>query len=244
MKGAFTGAIQNKPGLFESADGGTLFLDEIGELPHGLQVKLLRVIQERTVRRVGGNEDQTVDVRIVAATNRDLHAEVGAGRFREDLYYRLNVIQIGLPPLRDRMEDVPLLVQHFVEKYSRELDKRVDEISDDAMACILDHSFPGNVRELENTIERAVALCRGPVVQPEVLPATVASPGDARGASRLPASGADLDAMLAGFESELLLEALERSGGVKKRAAALLGVSFRSFRYRLEKLGIDGPVGD
>jgi two-component system response regulator PilR (NtrC family) len=241
VKGAFTGAVSDKQGLFDVADGGTLFLDEIGELPHSLQVKLLRVLQEKTVRPVGGNQDASVDVRIIAATNRDLHAEAMEGRFREDLYYRLNVIQIPLPPLRARREDIPLLLQHFVAKYARELDKDVDGIDEAAMAKILAHDFPGNVRELENTMERSVALTRTATIGVEVLPGSVLEPVVRSSESRLPADGADLDALLADYERGLICEALERSGGVKKRAAALLGVSFRSFRYRLDKLGLEGP---
>jgi two-component system response regulator PilR (NtrC family) len=247
VRGAFTGAVSNKPGLVETADAGTLFLDEIGELPPSLQVKLLRLIQEKTIRRVGGNNDQRADVRIVAATNRDLEAEAQAGRFREDLYYRLNVIQIALPPLRERMEDVPILVQHFLAKYRRELGKEVREVAPAAMEKILAHAFPGNVRELENLIERAVALSRGPTLGVDVLPASVLE----RNASRRPAPPSapgqtgNLDEILASYERGLLSDALQRAGGVKKRAARLLGISFRSFRYRLEKLGLDdGPRDD
>ena len=245
VRGAFTGAVSNKPGLVETADGGTLFLDEIGELPASLQVKLLRLIQDKTLRRVGGNHDQRVDVRIVAATNRDLRAEVQGGRFREDLYYRLNVIQIALPPLRERMEDVPLLVQHFLEKYRRELGKSVTGVSPAAMEKILAHRFPGNVRELENLIERAVALARGPTLGVEVLPASVLEPGGpSQPQPRTATPGGNLDEVLASYERGLLADALARAGGVKKRAARLLGISFRSFRYRLEKLGLDGAGND
>jgi two-component system response regulator PilR (NtrC family) len=240
VRGAFTGAVANKPGLVETADGGTLFLDEIGELPQSLQVKLLRLIQEKTLRRVGGNHDQRVDVRIVAATNRDLAAEAQAGRFREDLYYRLNVIQIPLPALRERMEDVPVLVQHFLDKYRRELGKNVTSLSPAAMEKILTHPFPGNVRELENLIERAVALARGPMLDVDVLPASVLERTPAAKAAPAPPAGANLDEILASYERGLLTDALQRAGGVKKRAAKLLGISFRSFRYRLEKLGLDG----
>jgi two-component system response regulator PilR (NtrC family) len=239
VKGAFTGAVADKDGLFEVADGGTLFLDEIGELPHGLQVKLLRVLQEKTVRRVGGNRDEAVDVRIIAATNRDLHVEAMEGRFREDLYYRLNVIQIPLPPLRVRREDIPLLVQHFVEKYATDLDKSIAGISDEAMEKILQHDFPGNVRELENTIERAVALTRSETIPADVLPAAILRPEPRGSVSLLPAEGAQLDEILADYERGLIREALSRTAGVKKRAAKLLGVTFRSFRYRLDKLGIE-----
>jgi two-component system response regulator PilR (NtrC family) len=199
------------------------------------------VIQEKTVRPVGGNKDASVDVRIIAATNRDLHAEAMEGRFREDLYYRLNVIQIPLPPLRARREDIPLLLQHFVAKYARELDKEVDGIDEAAMTKILAHDFPGNVRELENTMERSVALTRGPTIGVEVLPGSVLEPTARASDRQLPAGGGDLDALLAEYERGLISEALERSGGVKKRAAALLGVSFRSFRYRLDKLGLEEP---
>ena len=241
VKGSFTGAVANKPGLFEIAHGGTLFLDEVGELPPTLQVKLLRAIQEKQIRRVGGNADNAVDVRIVTATNRDLHAESQAGRFREDLYYRLNVIQILLPPLRERMEDVPLLAQHFLEKFAREQGRPACRISDAALARILAYEFPGNVRELENTIERAVALCRGDVIEPELLPASLLAPRAlAQAAPQLPAGGESLDDLMNAFERDLLLAALQKSAGVKKRAAQLLGITFRSFRYRLEKLGLDG----
>jgi len=243
VKGAFTGAVQNKEGLFETADSGTLFLDEVGELPASLQVKLLRAIQEKAIRRVGGTSDRRIDVRILAATNRRLEDEVGAGRFREDLYYRLNVIQIALPPLRERPEDVPLLVQHFVEKYARELGKEIGGASEEAMRRLLDHSYPGNVRELENVIERAVALSRGDTIEVDALPPSLLHP-PTEGAARnsvLPAEGANLDNLVNDYERSLLLEALGRAGGVKKRAAKLLGVSFRSFRYRLQKLGLDEP---
>jgi two-component system response regulator PilR (NtrC family) len=241
VKGAFTGAVQSKAGLFETAHRGTLFLDEIGELPTPLQVKLLRVLQDKSVRRVGGTSNHLVDVRIVAATNRRLEDEVAAGRFREDLYYRLNVIQIELPPLRDRSEDIPLLIRHFVEKYGKELGKDVTAVSEAAMKRILAYDFPGNVRELENTVERAVALSQSETIQPESLPPTVLEGRERLQVSQLPLEGTNLDGLVAEFEQRLLREALQESGGVKKRAAQLLGISFRSFRYRLEKLGLDDP---
>jgi two-component system response regulator PilR (NtrC family) len=241
VKGAFTGAVGNKAGLFELADGGTLFLDEVGELTPPLQVKLLRAIQERTIRRVGGTSDRKVDVRILAATNRRLEDEVAATRFREDLYYRLNVIQLQLPALRERMEDLPLLVHHFVEKYARELGKSVRGLSEEAMQRLRAHPYPGNVRELENVIERAVALSRGDWLEAEALPPSLLERGDERAAVQLPTGGVQLDHLVADYERGLLLEALRRAGGVKKRAAQLLGISFRSFRYRLEKLGLDDP---
>ncbi|HBZ69748.1 MAG TPA: Fis family transcriptional regulator [Deltaproteobacteria bacterium] len=243
VKGAFTGAVQNKEGLFETADTGTLFLDEVGELPPSVQVKLLRAIQEKAIRRVGGTSDRKIDVRILAATNRRLEDEVAAGRFREDLYYRLNVIQIALPPLRERPEDVPLLVQHFVDKYAGELGKEIGGASEEAMGRLLEHSYPGNVRELENVIERAVALSRGGTIEVDALPPNLLQPAvdGAVRSSVLPPDGANLDNLVNDYERGLLLEALERVGGVKKRAAKLLGVSFRSFRYRLQKLGLDEP---
>ena len=239
VKGAFTGAVQNKAGLFEVAEAGTVFLDEIGELSLPLQVKLLRVIQERVFRRVGGTSDIKFNARIVAATNRQLEGEVSAGRFREDLYYRLNVIEIQVPPLRTRKDDIPLLVRHFVEKYTAELEKPVEGVSDEAMARLVEYDFPGNVRELENVIERAVALCRGDTIDVEVLPPTVLEPQSPSRDLRIPAEGVDLDELVSEYEKSLLLEALRQTGGVKKKAAQRLGISFRSFRYRLEKLRLD-----
>ena len=240
VKGAFTGAVQTKDSLFEMAEGGTLFLDEVGELPPSLQVKLLRAIQDKVVRRVGDTRDRKVDVRIVAATNRRLEDEVAEGRFREDLYYRLNVIQLVIPPLRERMDDVPLLIRHFVEKYARDSEKEIRGVSEEAARILARYPFPGNVRELENVIERAVALCSGDVIGVDALPPTVLDPPERRSPRRLPLEGTNLDALVSEFEKSLLLEALEHSGGVKKKAAQLLGISFRSFRYRLEKLGLDG----
>jgi len=239
VKGAFTGAIQSKAGLFAVADKGTLFLDEVGELPPSLQVKLLRVIQEKTFRPVGGTSDLQVDVRIVAATNRRLEEEVKAGRFREDLYYRLNVIEIRLPPLRDRQDDIARLIDHFVGKCSRELGKNVVACSDEVVSKLMTYSFPGNVRELENIVERAVALARGDTIELEGLPPTLLDPRPAAQSARIPPAGVNLDEVMEGYERSLMLEALSREGGVKKRAAQLLGISFRSFRYRCEKLGLD-----
>jgi two-component system response regulator PilR (NtrC family) len=239
VRGAFTGALQNKEGLFELADGGTLFLDEVGDLPLALQVKVLRAIQEKSFRRVGGTHDQQVDVRIVTATNRRLEEEVARGRFREDLYYRLNVIEIPLPPLRERRDDVALLADHFVEKYARELGKDVKGLSDEAMARLLAYRFPGNVREMENAIERAVALTRGPVIQVDALPRSLLEREEPEPAPRIPREGVNLDKLVEDYERNLILEALRPAGGVKKKAARLLGISFRSFRYRLEKLGIE-----
>jgi len=241
VKGSFTGAIANKMGLFEVADGGTILLDEIGELPLSLQVKVLRAIQDRTFTRVGGTSEVRVDVRILCATNRVLDEEVRAGRFREDLFYRLNVIEVELPPLRRRTEDIPELVRHFVARYAAELGKEVLDVSPDAMALLERYSYPGNVRELENLIERAVTLASGPCITPECFPETLHRPPETASHGSLPNGGADLTELLAEYEETLLREALRQAGGVKKRAASLLRISFRSLRYRLEKLGLDLP---
>lgn len=237
-KGAFTGAVQQKSGLFEVADGGTLFLDEIAELPPLMQVKLLRVLQEHEFRRVGGTRDLKVDVRLVAATNKDLGQAVATGSFREDLYYRLNVIQLALPPLRDRREDIPLLVKHFLEKLTGHTKTRVP---DSVMRKILDYNWPGNIRELENTVERCVVLGRGEELCESSLPQHICGGGgsNADAPISLPEEGLDLDAHLGGIEKEILLQALDRTGGVRKRAAELLGITFRSIRYRLAKYGIE-----
>jgi two-component system response regulator PilR (NtrC family) len=239
VKGAFTGAVQNKEGLFEAAAGGSLFLDEIGELSGALQVKLLRALQEKTIRRVGDIVDRKTDVRIVSATNRRLEEEVAAGRFREDLYYRLNVIQLTLPPLRERSEDIPLLAQHFIQKFSEELGKEVDGMENAALDLLCAYSFPGNVRELENLMERAVALARGTTIDCELLPPTVTEARNEGSRPRITAEGVKLEELVDDYERSLLAEALSLSGGVKKKAARLLGISFRSFRYRLEKLELE-----
>jgi two-component system response regulator PilR (NtrC family) len=244
MKGSFTGAVSNKEGLFETAAGGTLFLDEVGELTPALQVKLLRAIQEKTIRRVGGTSDRRVDVRIISATNRRLEDEVAAGRFREDLYYRLNVIQIALPPLRDRPDDVPLLVQRFVERYAADLGKQPLAVEPEAMDVLMAYPYPGNVRELENVIERAVALSRDDSIGLAVMPPTLLRPVESPAMTAIPDDGVDLDALLADYERSLISEALRMCGGVKKHAAKLLGLSFRSLRYRLDKLGMDSPPSE
>ncbi len=245
VKGSFTGAIANKMGLFEVADGGTLFLDEIGEMPVSLQVKVLRAIQERCFKRVGGTTDVRVDVRIVAATNRDLDDEVRGGRFREDLYYRLNVIEVRLPPLRERQGDITPLAQQFAQRFAAELGKDVRELDGAVLNALERYAFPGNVRELENLIERAVTLARGPRITQECLPASVfKTPPVAVAESAFPDEGVDLPALLHAYEERLIGQALERAHGVKKRAAGLLGVSFRSLRYRLEKLGLDAGDGE
>jgi two-component system response regulator PilR (NtrC family) len=244
-KGAFTGAAVRHTGLFREADGGTLMLDEVGELPLSLQVKLLRVLQERTVRPVGSAQEVGVDVRVVAATNRDVEADIATGRFRQDLYYRLNVIRIELPPLRERREDIPVLVERFVRRFAEEMCKEVVGLTPDALKALLGYGFPGNVRELENIVERAVALAGSRSIGLGDLPPEVSGTVGAPGPSllELPELGCDLDAVIGEVERRLLIEALERTCGVRKAAAKLLGISFRSIRYRLEKHGLDaGPV--
>ncbi len=246
-RGAFTGAVTSKPGLFQTAEGGTVLLDEIAEMPINTQVKLLRALQERTFKNLGGVEDIHVNVRVIAATNRDLAEEVRCGRFREDLYYRLNVIQIHLPPLRERMEDLPLLADHFLSKFIAEYQKPLTGIHADAMRVLMSHDYPGNVRELANILERAVALEPGDEIRLSSLPPNLVSSGDtasSRMTFEFPEEGIDLDAALAALERQFLLQALERSGGVKKRAAELLRISFRSMRYRLDKHGIEAGDDD
>ncbi|BDG04276.1 sigma-54-dependent transcriptional regulator [Anaeromyxobacter oryzae] len=241
-RGAFTGATETRAGLFEVAGSGTLFLDEVGELPPPVQVKLLRALQERRIRRVGGSRDLPVAARIVAATNRELGAEVQAGRFREDLFYRLNVIQIRMPPLRDRREDVPLFLEHFLGRFAAEQGRPHPRLSPEAERALLGHAWPGNVRELANVVERAVTLTTGDVIDLSALPPNLrgrpaAAPAEA---SALPEVGLDLQGHLDAIERALLEQALERTGGVKTEAARLLSLTFRSLRYRLAKYGIGG----
>jgi two-component system response regulator PilR (NtrC family) len=237
-KGSFTGAYADKVGMFEEANGGTLFLDEIGELSLALQVKLLRALQERKVKPVGATEEFEVDVRVVAATNRDLEAEVARGAFRPDLYYRLNVIEVRIPPLRQRREDIPLLAEHFLKRFSAE-HGRVGKLTSEALRKLEGYDFPGNVRELENLIERAVALSSSAVIGAGDVPDMRARGPVVETPASLPPEGVDLDRLVSDFERAWVVRALEQTGGVRKRAATLLGISFRSLRYRLEKLGID-----
>jgi DNA-binding NtrC family response regulator len=229
-KGAFTGADKRRIGRFEQAHGGTLFLDEVGEIPAATQVKLLRVLQERTFERVGGNEPVSVDVRLVAATNRDLAADVQDGRFREDLYYRLNVVHIDMPPLRVRDTDVLLLANHFLRRFTAENKRRIEGFSDRARAKIVAHRWPGNVREIENAIERAVVLCDGPLVDEEHLPIDVAPV--AKGAVRIPG------ATMAEIERYAILSTLEATNGSTTRAAEMLDISIRTIQYRLHEYGL------
>jgi two-component system response regulator PilR (NtrC family) len=241
MKGAFTDAHQNKKGLFEAAHRGTLFLDEVAETSIAMQVKLLRALQERRVRRVGSTEEIEVDVRVVAATNRVLEDLVQERRFREDLFYRLSVIPIRMPPLRNRMEDVPLLAESFLSRFSREMGKHVEAISPVAMDLLLRHTWPGNVRELENVIERAVALETTNTILPERLPDSVrvGRPGAAPVAL---AEGFSLDGHLASIERDLVQSALLQAGADRGRAAGLLGVTPRSLRYLIRKHSLDAAA--
>ena len=240
-KGAFTGAIEDKEGLFVVADGGTLFLDEIGEMPLALQVKLLRVLDNSVVAPVGGITSIKVDVRIISATNRDLAKRANEGQFREDLYYRLNVIPITVPALRERADDIPLLARHFVRSHCAKLNHGELHITAEAEQALRTYTWPGNVRELENTIERAVALCRGTEIAGSDLPPNVANfvgkPDD--GVSDLPSGGVDLETLISDIEVNLIQQALDRSKHSQKRAATLLGLTPRSFRYRLQKYGLD-----
>jgi two-component system response regulator PilR (NtrC family) len=235
MKGAFTGAVSNKQGLFEAADGGTIFLDEISTTTPALQIKLLRVLQEREFMRVGGTSAIKVDVHIIAASNKDLHAEVLKGTFREDLYYRLNVFPIHLPPLRERKDDIPMLVDYFLRKLFT--GKEPKKIAPEAMSALMASRWPGNVRELENAVERLAILCSGDTIRREHISETVgyAQPCQELVALNIPDEGLDLESMLENAEKNLLRKALEKSGGVKTEAARLLKLSFRSFRHRLQK---------
>jgi two-component system, NtrC family, response regulator PilR len=244
-KGAFTGATQDKPGLLEAAHEGTIFLDEVAELSIPLQVKLLRAVQERVFRAVGGTRDISVDIRIISATNKRLEDEVIAGRFREDLFYRLNVIELKVPPLRERKGDLKILAQHFLEKFSREMGKEVSKLSSYAIDLLKKYDFPGNVRELENLIERSVALSSTNILLPDSLAMSIHKRRWIEGVENKRydvdevAKGVALDNILAEIERAYLKKALEVSRGNKNKAADLLGITFRSFRYRLDKLDIE-----
>ncbi|HKL25181.1 MAG TPA: sigma-54 dependent transcriptional regulator, partial [Desulfuromonadales bacterium] len=242
-KGAFTGAAKQKAGLFESAEGGTIFLDEIGELPAMMQVKLLRVLQENEYRRVGGTKSLQTDVRVLAATNRNLEEAVAEGSFREDLYYRFNVIRIDLPALRQRREDIPAMIDFFWERFTGQLEVKVDE---SAMRRLIDYHWPGNVRELENVIERATVLGADHGITLDSLPPNLVTgvQGGVMPLTEVPDSGMDLDAYLGEIEKEILLKALAKTDGVRKNAAALLGITFRSIRYRLAKFDMGEEDGE
>jgi two-component system, NtrC family, response regulator PilR len=242
QKGSFTGAVSNKAGLVEAAHTGSLFLDEIGEIPQSIQVKLLRFLQEREFRRVGGTDDKKIDVRVIAATNKKLEEEMEAGNFREDLYYRLNVIRIRLPPLREREEDIPLLVDHFLKKFSKEQGKEIEKVSSLAMRVLCNYSYPGNVRELENIIERCVTLEQSDQLTAENLPQKLfesAGPVCIGGELDIPPDGIDINRTMEDMEKKLISRALDISSGNRSRAAKLLGISFRSLRYRMLKLGME-----
>ena len=251
VRGAFTGAVTDHTGLFKQADQGTIFLDEVGELPLHLQVKLLRVLQEKTFTPVGGSKPVKVDVRVISATNRDLRRELEEGRFREDLYYRLNVVNMVLPPLRSRKEDIPSLAHYFLRKFAASLNKNVDEISSGALMQLMNHRYPGNVRELENIIEHAVAVTAKNIITEEDLPPQIKGvpiDDDSRVFEETAPGGADvffdkglsLDVELETHEKCILLGALKRANGVQKKAAVILGINYRSLRHRLEKYDLLG----
>ena len=240
VRGAFTGADSHKKGLLEVAEKGTVFLDEIGEMSPVMQVKLLRVLQERRFRRVGGLEEMQADIRVIAATNQDLARAVADGRFREDLYYRINVIPIVLPRLRDRREDIPLLAEHFLAKFAAQMGKPVAGISHGALELLVRYDWPGNIRELENVIERAVALETTPTILPDALPRAVREAVPALAASDAPLAGPgfDLEEHVKQIERGYISRALRETGGVQVKAAELLGMSFRSFRYYVKKYNL------
>ena len=242
VRGAFTGADKDKKGLIEAADGGTVFLDEIGEMPPSMQVKLLRVLQERKYRRVGGTDEASSNIRVIAATNRDLPKQVGDGKFREDLFYRLNVIPVRMPALRERVEDIPIIAEYFLSKYGREMNKTVDGFAPEAMTALCAYPWPGNVRELENVVERSVALQSNYRIEFSTLPQHLRDgrpatprPGDPVGDT---GAGFNLERHLQDIERSHLERALDRAGGVQTRAADVLGLSFRQFRYLMKKHAI------
>jgi len=245
-RGAFTGAVSSRLGIFREAEGGSVLLDEIGELPLSLQVKMLRVLQERKVRSVGAANEVPIDVRVLAATNRNVEDDVQAGRFRQDLYYRLNVIRVELPPLRHRREDIRPLAEHFLLRCTAEQGKDICGLSADAVRALEAYAFPGNVRELENVIERAVALATGPSIGLGDLPRELsgAASGPMPALVGLPEEGCNLEEVLGEIERRLLLQALDRTGGGRTQAAKLLGLTLRSLRYRVQKLGLGDALDD
>jgi DNA-binding NtrC family response regulator len=246
-RGAFTGAVQSKPGRFELADGGTLFLDEIGEIPIEMQVKLLRAVQESEFERVGGVKTTRVQVRLIAATSRDLTREIAAGRFREDLFYRLNVVPIHLPPLRQRREDIPLLVEHFRQKYNARLRKNVEKIEDEALACLLAYPWPGNIRELENVLERTILFSEGPRIRTDDLPASLRKPADAPAAAESQPTAPSgppgplkeiVKGQVQALERDLIVRGLEVTGGNVTRTAKLLKISRKSLQMKMKEFGL------
>jgi len=234
-RGSFTGADRQKRGLFETAEGGTVFLDEVGEMMPALQAKLLRFLEEKTFKRVGGSVDIRVDVRVIAATNRKLEEEVRQGKFREDLYYRLNVVPIALPPLRERAKDIPLLLKYYVDAFNKEFKKRVEGIAPEAMARLQAYGWPGNIRELRNAVERAMLLGEGKMLSIDDFPITSNGPARLTERIALPANGVELDQL----ERSLLMQALERSGWNQTRAAGLLGLNRDQIRYRIDKFKLE-----
>ncbi len=240
MKGSFTGAVSNKKGLFEVANKGTIFLDEVGDTSTAMQVKLLRVLQERTIRRVGGTEEIPVDVRVIAATNRDLTAMVAENQFREDLYYRIRVIPIHIPPLRHRRDDIPILASHFLAKFNDAMGKSIQRLSDEALKKLESYDWPGNVRELENAMERGYILETSGELSAQHFPEKVSASSSSRNFGTLPAEGMDLEGFVASLQKSYLEEALNRTGGVQVKAAELLRMSYRSFRHYMQKHGIEG----
>ena len=240
-KGSFTGATSDKPGLFQVAAGGTLFLDEVAELPLHMQVKLLRAIQEKAVRPVGAEREVPTDVRILSATHRDLAALVASGEFRQDLYYRLNVIELRVPALRERSSDIPMLARHCLQKLARQAKQPDLTLSEPALALLQNYHFPGNVRELENILERAITLCEGNVIYPEDLhlPAGTMAAADPQHADKPDAGSVPLDTYMDNIEKDVLLKALEQTRYNKTAAAKMLGITFRALRYRLKKLGLE-----
>ena len=240
-KGSFTGAHADKKGLFEVADRGTLFLDEIAELDIGMQAKLLRALQERRIRRVGGTHEIPVDVRVVAATNRDLRAMVGDGRFRDDLYYRINVLSIDVPPLRERREDIPVLINYFLRKHTRNTSRLIKGLAPETRRMLQDYGWPGNVRQLESAIERAILLCEGDTLTPDDMPSEVRQESQTvvTGGFKLPAEGINFEEV----EKNLILQAMDQTDYNITKAAKLLGLTFRTLQYRLEKFDIKKPEG-
>lgn len=244
IKGSFTGAFSNRDGLFVAAKNGTIFLDEIGELPLSMQVKLLRVLQERKIKRIGDSREQNISCRIIAATNKNLREMIKKNSFREDLFYRLNVIEIELPSLSERREDIPALLQHFIAKYAKEADRKIRGIEREAMDRLLDHRYDGNVRELENIIERAVTLTTGDTIELASLPALLRDKKIVANfdATVLPEDGLNLETLVEKLERNLIAQALERTSGNQTEAAKLLGIGFRQIRYRLKKYNIDASI--